>query len=197
MLEATGIRLNQSRIGSVMSAIMVMGISGSYGADSSNSRLLRLGLEACERVGAETCVWPLEEKPLPLVGAPGSWEDENVDAFQGMVKQADAYLLSSPEYHGSFSGVMKNQLDWIYGDFVRGKCSGLMATLGGVSNSNTLNHLRIVMRQLHIHCIPQQIAVARIKEAFDDEGGLIDSELRQRLDGVAVALVELVGRLRT
>ncbi len=178
-----------------MNALKVMGISGSHSLDSSNGRLLLLGLAACERAGAETCHWSMDDKPLPLVGAPGSWESEVVKEFQGMVKEADAFLLTSPEYHGSFSGVMKNQLDWIYGDFVKGKVSAVMSTLGGVSNSNTLNHLRLVMRQLHVHCISAQICVPKVKDAFDDEGHLVDEDLSERLETVASNLVTMAVRL--
>jgi FMN reductase len=175
----------------MMAQIRVMGISGSYGDDSSNSRLVRLGLKECEEAGAEVVFWSLVDRPLPLVGAEGSWEDETVKEFQKLVKSSDALLLSSPEYHGSFSGVMKNQLDWIYGDFVAGKVCAVMSTLGGVSNSNTLNHLRLVIRQLHMHCIPQQLAIAHIKEAFNDSGNLVDEKLQQRLSTLCKELVKI------
>jgi len=179
-----------------MEQIRVMGISGSYGDDSSNSRLVRLGLNECKVAGAEVVFWSLTEKPLPLVGSDGSFEDETVKEFQALAKSSDAFLLSSPEYHGSFSGVMKNQLDWIYGDFVSGKVSAVMSTLGGVSNSNTLNHLRLVMRQLHIHCIPQQLAVAHVKEAFDESGSLVDEKLQERLTKLCIQLLQITTSLR-
>ena len=91
---------------------------------------------------------------------------------------------------------MKNQLDWIYGDFVSGKVSAVMSTLGGVSNSNTLNHLRLVMRQLHMHCIPQQLAVANVKEAFDDSGILVDEKLQERLTKLCIQLLQVTTSLR-
>ena len=54
---------------------------------------------------------------------------------------------------------MKNQLDWIYSKHVSGKAFGLMSTLGGQSNSNTLNQMRIAVRWIHGWAIPEQIAV--------------------------------------
>jgi FMN reductase len=103
---------------------------------------LAVALDECKALGAEVRVWDLVEKPLPLVGAEGSWDDSNVKEFQALAIECDGYILTSPEYHGTMSGVMKNTLDWVYKDHVGGKAFGLMSTLGGITNSNTLNHMR-------------------------------------------------------
>ena len=175
--------------------ITVMGICGTFGHDSANGHLLEMGLAACEAAGAKTVVWDNEETPLPLVGSPGSWEDPNVKAFQDMAEGADAFLLSSPEYHGTMSGVMKNQLDWVYFKHVGDKVWAVMSTLGGQSNSNTLNHMRLSARWLHGHVIPEQLAVGKVKDAFDDSGGFVDDEMQERLEKLANSLVNTTEKL--
>tara|TARA_B100000287_G_scaffold254633_1_gene239323 strand:- start:953 stop:1504 length:552 start_codon:yes stop_codon:yes gene_type:complete len=162
--------------------VKVMGISGSYGNNSNNTKLVKLGLEILEKMGAEVYFWDLNEKPLPLVGEEGSWENKNVAEFQELATEVNSYLLSSPEYHGCMSGVMKNQLDWIYSKHVSGKAFALMSTLGGQSNSNTLNQMRIAVRWIHGWAIPEQIAVPNIKTAFDENGMLNDEKLMERLE---------------
>ena len=129
--------------------VRVMGLSGSISASSANQSLLTLALRAAEQAGAETVRWDLEENPLPLVGAADSWDDENVKAFQEMASSSDAFVLSSPEYHGTMSGVMKNSLDWLYSKHTSGKPFSLMCTLGGQASNNTLNHMRIAARRIH------------------------------------------------
>tara|TARA_Y100000746_G_C15412513_1_gene410936 strand:+ start:636 stop:1181 length:546 start_codon:yes stop_codon:yes gene_type:complete len=170
--------------------VKVMGISGSYGNDSNNSKLVKLGLEILSNLGADTYFWDLNEKPLPLVGEEGSWENKNVSEFQNLATEVNAYLLSSPEYHGCMSGVMKNQLDWIYSKHVGGKAFALMSTLGGQSNSNTLNQMRIAVRWIHGWAIPEQIAVPNIKEAFNDDGMLNDEKLTERLENTMQSLFD-------
>ena len=170
--------------------VKVMGISGSYGSESNNSKLVKLGLEVLSNLGAETYFWDLNEKPLPLVGEEGSWENKNVAEFQTLATEVNAYLLSSPEYHGCMSGVMKNQLDWIYSKHVSGKAFALMSTLGGQSNSNTLNQMRIAVRWIHGWAIPEQIAVPNIKEAFNEDGLLNDEKLIERLENTMKALFD-------
>ena len=41
--------------------VKVMGISGSYGNDSNNTKLVKLGLEILSNLGAETHFWDLNE----------------------------------------------------------------------------------------------------------------------------------------
>ena len=101
--------------------ILVMGICGTYDLDSANGRMLEIILEQCSNLGAATVVWDHGSKPLPLVGAEGCWDDPNVKEFQEMATKADAFILSSPEYHGTMSGVMKNSLDWLYSKHTSGR----------------------------------------------------------------------------
>lgn len=176
--------------------VVIMGICGTYSHESANGHLLKMALDACSDLGVKTVTWDQEENPLPQVGAPDSWEDDNVKAFQELAKSSDAYILSSPEYHGTMSGVMKNQLDWVYFDHVGDKVWGVMSTLGGQANSNTLNHMRLSARWLHGHVIPQQIAVGKVKEAFNEDGTFVDDKLAERLLEFAEALVDTTKRLK-
>ena len=100
-----------------------MGICGTYDLQSANGRMLEIILDQCRELGAEVTIWDHGANPLPLVGAPGSWEDDNVKQFQSMASDSDAYILSSPEYHGTMSGVMKNSLDWLYSKHTSGRYS--------------------------------------------------------------------------
>ena len=176
--------------------VRVMGLSGSISATSANQSLLTLALRAAEQAGAETVRWDLEENPLPLVGAADSWEDENVKAFQEMAKSVDAFIVSSPEYHGSMSSVIKNQFDWLYFEHVEGKTFGLMSPLGGQINSNTLNHLRLVVRWLRAWVVPTQVAVGKVKSAFDEDGELEDEELASRVEKLAQEVIDHAIRMR-
>ena len=184
--------------GKTMSAstIKILGLSGSYGLTSKNGLLLSVALDECKKLGAEVHFWDLVEKPLPLVGAEGSWEDTNVKEFQALVTECDGYILTSPEYHGTMSGVMKNTLDWVYKDHVEGKAFGLMSTLGGISNSNTLNHMRIAVRWIHGWCVPEQVAVGKVKEAFDEDNNLVDADVAERVVGLAQSVVNAAIMLR-
>ncbi len=177
-------------------AVVIMGICGTYDLDSANGRMLEILLHECNNHGAETKVWDHGSKPLPLVGAEGSWDNENVKKFQEMAMSSDAFILSSPEYHGTMSGVMKNSLDWLYSKHTSGKVFGLMSTLGGQASNNTLNHMRIAARWIHGWVAPEQVAIPNIKEAFNEDGSLVDEEIMERVRSLASSIVFNTTKLR-
>ena len=91
---------------------------------------------------------------------------------------------------------MKNNLDWLSFKQTSGKVFGVMSTLGGQSNSNTLNHMRIAARWIHGWVVPEQVAVANIKQAFDESGNIADETINERINGLAESLVTNTQKLR-
>ena len=123
--------------------------------------------------------------PLPLVGEDGCWENKNVKKFQELASQCDA-LVSSPEYHGTTSGAMKNTFDWFYSKHVSGKVFGLMSTLGGVApNTQTM---RIMLRWLHAWPVPEQLQVKL--SMLDEDGNLVDPDIVERLEKLVNSVIE-------
>jgi NAD(P)H-dependent FMN reductase len=184
-------------VGNIMGdgTIKILGLSGEYRATSKSGMLVNAALSMAEKKGAEVVFWDLAEKPLPLVGEEGCWAHPNVKEFQTLLEESQAFFLSSPEYHGTMSGVMKNTMDWMYDKHVGGKVFGLMSTLGGVTNANTLNHMRIALRWLHGWPVPEQLAIGHVKEAFDEEGQLVDESLQQRLEKLVDAVLSASKKL--
>ena len=90
---------------------------------------------------------------------------------------------------------MKNTFDWLYNKHVKGKVFGLMSTLGGAQNSNTLNHMRIMLRWLHAWPVPEQLAIGKVKEAFDDNGNLVHDETIERLEQLVTSVLENAKKL--
>ncbi|MDC1419244.1 NAD(P)H-dependent oxidoreductase [Euryarchaeota archaeon] len=178
------------------SPIRIMGISGSYSLDSANGHMIDLVLAECKKMGAEVFVWDNKTNPLPFVGEEGCWDHENVKLYKNMADSADAFVLSSPEYHGTMSGVMKNSLDWLSFEQTTGKVFGLISTLGGQSNTTTLNHMRTVIRWIHGWVIPEQLVVSNVKDAFSDDGKILDPNLSERLDKFSTSLFNNTQKLR-
>ncbi len=173
----------------------IVGLAGEYRKTSKSGMLVNLALDIAASQGSDVTFWDLSEKPLPLVGEEGCWEHPNVNEFQSLISNADAVLMCSPEYHGTMSGVMKNTLDWMYDKHIGGKVVGLMSTLGGVTNANTLNHMRIALRWLHAWPVPEQLAIGHVKEAFDDQGQLVDGDLHERLESLVRSVIETSKKL--
>ena len=77
------------------------------------------------------------------------------------------------------------------------KAFALMSTLGGQSNSNTLNHMRISVRWIHGWVVPEQVAVGNVRSAFDENGGLVDEKLDQRIRSMVRSLIDSAEYLRS
>ena len=109
---------------------MVMGICGTYTLKSANGRMLEIVGEKLESHGIDWVVWNNEDSPLPFVGEDGCWDHPNVKKYKDIADSVDAFVLSSPEYHGTMSGVMKNSLDWLSFNQTSGKIFRLYQYLG-------------------------------------------------------------------
>lgn len=92
---------------------------------------------------------------------------------------------------------MKNTFDWMYDKYVGGKVFGLMSNLGGVTNANTLNHMRISLRWLHAWPVPEQLAIGHVKDAFGEDGTLNDDALQSRLEGLVESVLSTTKKFQS
>jgi len=177
--------------------VKIVGIGGSLRPNSYSQMALSLAAQRVEALGAEMEILDLRKMQLPFCNG----EDEypgypDVDRLRNAVKEADGLILATPEYHGGVSGVLKNALDLMSFEQLDGKVTGLISVLGGQSNSNALNDLRLIMRWVHAWVIPEQIAIGQVWKAFSPEGKILDEKLSQRFDQFAQSLVENTRKLR-
>ena len=177
--------------------VKIVGIGGSLRTDSYSMQALRLAAERAKALGAEVQVLDLKELNLPFCDGGSDYPGyPDVEVLRKAVTAADGLILTTPEYHGSISGVLKNALDLMSFEHLEGKVAGTISVLGGQSNSNALNDLRVIMRWVHAWVIPEQIAIGQAWNAFDKAGKLTDEKLSQRLDAFVESLVESIQKLR-
>ncbi|KAM3100836.1 NADPH-dependent FMN reductase [Phormidesmis sp. 146-35] len=177
--------------------VKVVAIGGSLRSDSYTYQALQQAVDRLNALGAEVEVLDLRTLNLPFCNGGDDYSDyPDVARLQKAVKEADALLLASPEYHGSVSGVLKNALDLMSFEEMAGKVAGLISVLGGQSNSNALNDLRLIMRWVNAWVIPEQIGVAQAWQAFSPDGKLLDKKLSERFDRFAQSLVENTRKIR-
>lgn len=170
--------------------IKIVGIGGSLRADSYTMQALALAMQRVEALGAETEMLDLRELNLPFCdGGKGYPDYPDVERLQKTVAHANGLILATPEYHGGVSGVIKNALDLMSFEELSNKVVGAISILGGQSNSNALNELRLIMRWVHAWVIPEQIAIGQAWQAFAPDGTLKDEKLSSRLDEFASSLV--------
>ena len=177
--------------------VKVVGIIGSLRTDAYSALAMQQAINRVKDLGAEVEILDLREMTLPFCDGGSEYPDyPDVEVLREKVKAADGLILATPEYHGSVSGVLKNALDLMSFEHLSDKVTGLISVLGGQSNSNALNDLRIIVRWVHGWVIPEQIAVGQAWQAFDSEGKVKDEKLSQRFDGFAKSLVDNSAKLK-
>lgn len=108
-------------------------------------------------------IFDLAEQPihqLDVSGAsnPSESYKNNLQTLKTKAREADFFVLGSPNYHGSYSGILKNVLDHLTMDDFKMKPVGLIGNSGGIVSSEPLSHLRLIVRSLLGIAVPTQIA---------------------------------------
>ena len=167
--------------------IYVVGLGGSLRQGSTTHAALTLALAGAAEVGAAVELLSLNTYQLIFHGAIADEADYPPDVFKlrEKVKRADGILLGTPEYHGSFSGVLKNALDLMGFDEFENKVVGLIGVSGGrMGAGSALSMLRTVATTLRAWVVPNDVSIPRAATAFDENGNLHDVELATRVKAV-------------
>lgn len=145
--------------------LRVLLISGSLSNPSHTSVLLENLAILLREQGAIAYVWDLHLKPLPIpnliyYGHPLTHESKIVQQLAQSADQADAFVLGTPVYHNSFSGVLKNALDHLHVDQFRHKPIGLISNGHERYAGQPCDQLRIVAQSLFATVVPTQIVTS-------------------------------------
>ncbi|MXV63403.1 FMN reductase [Natronorubrum sp. JWXQ-INN-674] len=164
-----------------MADVHVVAVCGSLRDASTTHAALERALEAAERAGASTELLDLREFELPIFDADRDREDAgDADELATRLQAADAIILGSPMYHGSYSSPLKTALDYCGFDEFRDKTVGLLAVSGGAFPVTALEHMRSVCRALNAWVLPHEVAIANSHSAFED-GEFAESKLEERV----------------
>jgi chromate reductase, NAD(P)H dehydrogenase (quinone) len=174
------------------SAIKLVGLSGSLRKNSYNTAMLRAAGELLpEGMTLETVALadiPFYNSDVEQHGLP-----PEVGVFRTRLASADAFLLATPEYNYSVSGVLKNALEWASrppDPPLSGKACAIMgASVSPLGTARGQFHLRHILVSLNASVLnAPHVDVTDAKTKFDAEGRLID---RASLDLLRQLLHEL------
>ena len=162
----------------------------------------RLQADEAERLlvamGCETRRFDPAGLPLPD-GADAS--HPKVQELRAAALWSEGQVWSSPERHGTLSGIMKLQIDWIplsEGGVrpTQGRTLALMQVSGGSQSFNSVNAMRLLGRWMRMVVIPNQSSVPKAYEQFDTAGRMLASPLYDRLVDVCEELVRFTWLVR-
>jgi NAD(P)H-dependent FMN reductase len=165
----------------------VLGVCGSMRAQSYSGRAVGFALSAAREQGAETALLDLRLTRLPPYNPDEETPDnEALREATRLVNWADAFILASPDYHGSLSGVLKNFLDYYWEEFA-GKLFGYVCA-SHEKGLTVMEQMRTSVRQCYGWSLPYGVSVHGEKD-FDSSGEVINSQVVRRLRVLARDLV--------
>lgn len=89
--------------------LKVLGVGSSMRKRSFGTKALKIVLERMEKLDAETHLLDLRKVKMPTFNPNSSMQSGNrLKEITGEVNWADVFILTTPDYHGSMSGPMKN-----------------------------------------------------------------------------------------
>lgn len=184
----------------------ILALAGSTRTGSYNKRLAHIAARGAEAAGAEVTLIDLRDFQLPLFDEDLEREGtpEPATRLKTLMVKHDGLIFASPEYNSSFSAVLKNAIDWASRPApnepplvaFRGKVATLMsASPGGLGGLRGLVHLRSVLGNIGVIVLPDQIAVSKAYEAFNEDGTLTDAKQHTSVETAGRSLVEFLAKL--
>lgn len=171
----------------------IVSISGTSRPDNYTSRALAVVNKGLGDAGAS--VEEFDARKLSL-NFPGEPTTDDAKRLQEAIKQADAVVIATPEYHGSYAAMTKLIIENLgFPSALEGKPVSLLGVAAGrIGAIKSLEQLRNTCAHVGAVVLPGAVSVAGVQNAFDDEGNCTDDNVREMLRGLADNTVEYVHR---
>jgi NAD(P)H-dependent FMN reductase len=188
-------------------AVKVLCFAGSLRKDSLNKKLVKIAMQDAVDAGAAVTFLDLKELDLPIYD--GDLEEASglptgAKKLKELMQAHQAFLIASPEYNSSITGALKNAIDWASRPegnekpliCFNGKVAGIMAASpGGYGGIRGLPTLRSILENIGVFVVPDQLALAKAHEAFNEAGSLKDEKNRETLKRIATRVVTITQKI--
>lgn len=159
-------------------ALNVLAVVGSLNRNSVTRIVVNDVVEKLRARGCTVDVLDFFHEPLALFNPDSAYASEPFAALKPRVERADAYVLGTPDYHGSMSSAIKNFLDHFWQEFA-GK---LFATIVSSHEKGltVTDQLRTVARQCYAWSLPYGVSFSERDDLKD--GQIASDSLKKRLE---------------
>ena len=185
----------------------IIAFAGSIREGSYNKKLVKLAAESGRSAGAVVTTIDLRDLPLPLFDEDletANGLPENAKKLKALLRGHDGFLISSPEYNSSITGVLKNAVDWASRAenddepplaCFRGKIASIIsASPGALGGLRGLVHLRAILGNIGVIVLPDSISISAAHEAFDESGKLKDERKAKQLAKITDGLSQFLAK---
>lgn len=186
----------------------ILAFGGALRRDSFNQKLAARAAEGAREAGAEVTLIALRDFPMPIYDfdiQSSSGLPEEAKRLKALFREHHGLLIASPEYNSSFSGALKNAIDWIsrseskeepplvaFSGKTAALCAASPGALGGLRG---LVPLRMLLGNIGVTVLPDQVTVPNAGSAFAPDGRLTDEKLDARVRALGATLARHLAKL--
>ena len=181
----------------------IVGIGGTTRPGSSSEKALRYALALVEAQGADVELFDGASINLPMYAPESPARAEGAQRLITALRRANGVILSTPCYHGSISGLVKNALDYTEDmshdaePYLDGRAVGLIVCgQGWQSTGVVLSAFRSIVHALRGWPTPMGVAINTLAERFDEKGAGFGEQAARQM-GIMVGQVIEFARLRS
>lgn len=156
--------------------MLILAVISSPREESLSRIAVAAAVAVMREQGAEVTTLDLHETPLPLYSRYSVEKSDVFPAIAQLVANANAYLLSTPDYHGAMSGTLKNFLDYFWKEFA-GKTFATVCASHEKGLTAT-DQIRTVIRQCYGWSLPYGVSIA---EADSNGNAIINTAALHKL----------------
>jgi len=174
-------------------AIQIVAIQGTVRPGNFTAKALALATDELRKQDDVTLeVIDPSSLSLPFPGMDGGATGPKM--LQEKVSAATGVILSTPEYHGSFSSALKLVIENLgFPSVLAGKPVALLGVAAGqIGAIKALEQLRSVCSHVGAIVLPGPVSVAGVQQLFDEQGHCLDEATEKRIRGIATKLLDYI-----
>jgi NAD(P)H-dependent FMN reductase len=157
-------------------------VLGSIRRRRRSHNVVMLIAQRIEAAGHDAEVLDLAELALPMYDEePATEAHPGVARLRQALDRADAVVWHSPEYNHSFTGVIKNAIDFV-DEEIRRKPSAVCGLGGLAGGVRAVEQLKLVLIELHSVTIRDSVLFTDARTIFGSEGELLRPDFVGRID---------------
>jgi len=120
---------------------------------------------------------------------------ESMSEFSTILNQSDGIIIVTPEYNGSYSGALKNTLDYYKQEYVRKPMGVVTVSSGSWGGINASHHLLSWI--LHVKAIPSpyKLMIQNVNSVFKDNNELLDEKFEGKASDFLKEFIWLTGAI--
>jgi FMN reductase len=175
----------------------IVGLGGTTRPGSSSELALRLALKSIEEQGAAVEAFVGPDLVLPIYAPECAERSGAAQRLISAIRGSHGIVISSPGYHGSISGLLKNALDYVEDTrddplpYFDGRAVGCIACASGwQATGSTLATMRSIVHSLRGWPTPMAVAINTSGAVFAPDGNCADASLAKQFETLAAQIVE-------